>query len=222
MTTVACIVIATERRRALVEEHVMPSVASQGFDEIVLVGDWLVSARGDKTRWYTHACVEPMLRNTTDALVKRDVGTLMTVSENLVFLCDDHALGPHFLASLREVLDEPWDVIVPNRYTIRHFPELGLDDAGQAGPADSVRFHHPAPSALVALNNGERDGYCGGHAGIFRRAVVTARPWSAHSLSREWDARISFSQRLAGARFVWHPRAGIAIEDIEPGAEPWK
>lgn len=208
-TTVACIVIASERRRALVEERVLPSVASQGFDEIVLVGDWLVPARGDKTRWYTHACVEPMLRSTTDALVKRDAGTLMTVSENLVYLCDDHILGPDFLATLREVLDEPWDVVVPNRFCFER----------TAGPDSIVGIRHQ-------LNNGERDGYCGGHAGVFRRDVIRARPWSAHSHTPYWDARSSFAMRLAGARFVWHPRAGIAIEDIEyeinPNSQPWK
>ena len=196
MTTVACIVIATERRRALVEKRVLPSVINQGFDEVVLVADWQIREADQGV--YRHACVEPFQRTTNDALVRRDVGTLMTKADVLVYLCDDHILGPDFLATLREVIDEEWDVVVPNRWV----------DHDSVGP--------------VQLNNGERDGYCGGHAGVFRRALIESRPWSAHSLSREWDARISFSQRLAGARFVWHPRAGIAIEDIEPGAEPWR
>lgn len=198
MTRIACVVIASERRRALVDDRVWPSVLAQGFDEIVVVGDWL-PRKGERD---AYICVEPMLHNTIDALVKRDVGALATTSDILVYLCDDHILNPDFLTTLREVVDEEWDVIVPNRYTRR---------------GDNI---------AIALNNGERDGYCGGHGGVFRRSIIAARPWSAHSHTRYWDARSSFAMRLAGARFVWHPRASIAIEDIEreinPLAEPWK
>ena len=200
MTTVACIIIASERRKDLVRDRVLPSILNQGFDETLVVGDWMMSDVQPEPGFATvrYACVEPLRHDTVDALVKRDVGTIMTHAAVLVYLCDDHALGPNFLATLREVIDEEWDVVVPNRYTVR----------------DNQK--------IFALNNGERDGYCGGHAGIFRRELVESRPWSAHSHSKYWDARISYSQRLAGARFVWHPRAGIAVEDIEPGAEPWK
>ena len=201
MTTVACIVIATERRRALVESRVLPSVQSQGFDDVLVVGDWTLPNRNGPD-WYGYIGVEPMLRNTIDALVRRDVGALATTADVLVYLCDDHALSADFLATLRQVLDEPWDVLVPNRYCMRP-------------TTDGARVNTP-------LNNGERDGYCGGHGGVFRRSVIQRRPWSAHSHTPYWDARSSYAMRLAGARFVWHPRAGIAIEDIEPGAEPWK
>jgi hypothetical protein len=199
VSTIACIVIASERRQALVDERVWPSVVAQGFDEALIVGDW-IPRRNEREEYM---CVEPLTRSTIDALVRRDVGALATTADVLVYLCDDHALGPDFLASLREVLDEDWDVIVPNRYCIRD------DDA-------------TGTNVAIALNNGERDGYCGGHGGIFRRHVIQQRPWAAHSHTRYWDLRSSVAMRLAGARFVWHPRAGIAIEDIEPNAQPWK
>ena len=212
MTTVACIVIATEKRRALVERRVMPSILDQGFDEVLLVGDWLAPMSDDLSRSYRYACVESFQRTTNDALVRRDVGTLMTKAPVICYLCDDHALAPTFLATLREVLDEPWDVLVPNRFCTRGFLKVGDPEEN----AEWKRFD---------LNNGERDGYCGGHAGVFRRSVITRRPWAAHSHTPYWDARSSYAMRLAGARFVWHPRAGIAIEDIEyevnPNAQPW-
>ena len=206
MTTVACIVIATERRRALVESRVLPSVQSQGFDDVLVVGDWTLPNRNGPD-WYGYIGVEPMLRNTIDALVRRDVGALATTADVLVYLCDDHALSADFLATLRQVLDEPWDVLVPNRFCTRGFLKVGDPEEN----AEWKRFD---------LNNGERDGYCGGHAGVFRRALIESRPWSAHSHTPYWDARSSYAMRLAGARFVWHPRAGIAIEDIE-GGTPW-
>lgn len=215
MTTVACIVIASERRQELVGARVMPSVLSQCFDEVVLIGDWMP---GRNEKWpepIRYICVEPMLRNTIDALVKRDVGALATTADVLVYLCDDHRLGPNFLVDLREVIDEEWDVIVPNRFCI--VPKVMVDVSGKRPPEVLA-----GSESVVSLNNGERDGYCGGHGGIFRRHVITRRPWSAHSHTPYWDARSSFAMRLAGARFVWHPRAGIAIEDIEPNAQPWK
>ena len=202
MSTVACIIIASERRKDLVRDRVLPSVLAQGFDETLVVGDWMMSEVRPEPGFATvrYACVEPLRHDTVDALVKRDVGTIMTHADVLVFLCDDHALGPNFLATLREVIDEEWDVVVPNRFCIRSDKDVERE--------------------RIALNNGERDGYCGGHAGVFRRELVESRPWSAHSHSKYWDARISYSQRLAGARFIWHPRAGIAVEDVE-GGTPW-
>ena len=216
--TIACVIIASERRKALVCDRVLHSVVGQmDFDEMVVVGDWQDSEDA-LFAGVRYLCVEPMLRNTTDALVKRDVGTLATRADILVYLCDDHALAPNFLTELREVINEEWDVVVPNRYCRRG--DLGMDDNGNVGPANSRTFHHPAP--IVALNNGERDGYCGGHAGIFRRAVIQQRPWSAHSHNRLWDVTSSHDMQRAGAKFCWSPRAGIAVIDLEPDREPWK
>ena len=195
---IACLVIAHERRAALVREHVVPSTVAQGFDDVLVVGDWL-----DDTPWPTgvrYLCVEPLTRTTTDALIKRDVGALATDATTLVYLSDDHALAPHFVAELRDVLNEvprTWDVIVPNRYTMR---------------AD----------ARIPLPNGEAEGYCAGHGMIVRRGVIEHTPWSAQRHHRNWDVLASLAQQRAGARFVWHPREAIAICDIEPGATPWR
>ena len=113
---------------------------------------------------------------------------------------DDHRFGPSFADAVRAVADEPWDVLVPNRFTERD-------------------------TARIPLNNGERAGYCGGHAGVFRRELIARLPWSAGPHDRLWDLHMSCVQRAMGARFVWSPRADIAVEDIEhyvnPDAAPW-
>lgn len=191
---IACIVIASQNRAALVAQRVVPSILPQGFDDVIVVGDW---PRDDlvhpSVRYF---CVEPLTRTTTDALIKRDVGTLSTSADVLVYLCDDHALAPHFLAGLRDVINEEWDVIVPNR-----------------------RTHTPA--GVVVLNNGEGGNYCGGHGGVFRRHVVTRKPWAAYSHERLWDKNSSWQQQLDNARFAFFPRADISIVDLEPHRKPW-
>lgn len=191
MTRIACVVIASEKRRNQLD-RVVDSTCGQGFNEIVVVGDWDYTGR-----WWRFLKVAPLTRTTTDALVKRDVGTLTTYADVLVYLSDDHVLAPEFGAALRDVLAEPWDVLVPNRHAMRD-------------------------TELVPLNNGEYERYCPGHAGVFRRRVVTAKPWSAHAHHRNWDVLISAEQLSRGARFVWSPRAELSIKDIEPQAEPWK
>ncbi len=194
MMRIACVVIATERRRAQTWTKVVPSVCDQDFDDVVVVGDWWA---GSPLSAVKYLCVEPLTRTTADALVKRDAGTLATDGADvLVYLNDDHALEFGFAAALRDVLDEPWDVIVPNRYTTRG-------------------------AERVALNNGERDAYCAGHAGVFRRDVVVAQPWSAHTHHRNWDVLISKKHIAAGVHYVWNPRAELSIIDIEPHNQPW-
>ena len=189
--TIACVIIAHEARRDTALQQTLPSVLNEGFDEVVLVGDW-----HDQPRFLSpmrYICVDPVTRGVRDALPKRDIGTLATTSDIIVYINDDHALASQFGRNLRGVLAEPWDVIVPNRYTVRN---------GQ---------HIP-------LNNGEAHRYCGGHAGIYRRHTAI-QPWThyAHQPSWiTWDVTASLAQQLAGARFCWSPSAGIAIEDLFP------
>lgn len=206
MNEVACVIIASENRKQLVYDKVLPSVTQQDFAEVILVADW--EARGGFT--HKHLRVAPLTRTTTDALVKRDVGTLATRSPNIVYLCDDHALAPHFLTELGECLNEGWDVLVPNRYI--DVPVLAGDATGFAATGATNRVH---------LNMGERESYCGGHAGVFKRHVITARPWASHTHDRLWDKHSSHWMIGAGYKFCWRPRADIAIIDLEPERKPW-
>jgi hypothetical protein len=195
MTTIACVIIASEKRRTQVWERVVPSAASQAFDELVVVGDWVELVPPRDVRYL---CVAPLTRTTTDALVKRDAGTLATDSDVIVYLCDDHALHPDFLQALQTVLNEPWDVLVPAR-CCKH-PESGI----------------------IMLNSGGEHGYCGGHSGVFRRHVVQALPWSAGPHDRCWDTNMSARQQALGFRFVSFHDLPILVEDVEPENRPWQ
>lgn len=208
--SIACVVIASEKRRSKVLNDVMPSVITQGFDEVVCVYDWpealyFLQRRFQDTLWYH---VEPITRTTRDALLKRDIGTLATTSDIIVYLCDDHALDPNFCKALREVADEPWDALVPNRYTVV---------PSGVGPHNEL--------INMALNNGESEGYCAGHVGVFRRRAIQGvswMSWHADPQWRNWDVLTSKFLQQTGERFCFHPRAELSVRDLEPEQEPWK
>lgn len=203
---IGCVVVATEKRFDLVQTVV--TSATRECDEVVVVGDW----RGDLAPPFTYHYVEPFTRTPIDALVKRDVGTLaLPDCDILVYLCDDHVLAPGFGDAVRAVADESWDVIVPNRYTWRMTEKLMGD------PPFMAQYPN-----RIDLNNGEHAGYCGGHAGVFRRDLIARFPWSTGPHHPWWDVDISRAHIAAGAHYVFKPRADIAVEDIEPNATPWK
>ena len=192
ISRIACVIIAHSARREHALQQTLPSVLSESFNEVVLVGDWRDQPRLLSPMRYV--CVDPIFRDVRDALPKRDIGTLCTTADTIVYINDDHALASHFGRALRAVLDEPWDVLVPNRYTLRN-------------------------NARVTLNNGERDGYCGGHATIVRRWIPERTPWLRYAYGADWvtwDVTASLAQQLDGARFAWHPRDELAIEDLFP------
>lgn len=143
---------------------------------------------------YRYLHVPDLTKSTNDALVKRDVGTVATEADVLVYLCDDHSLHWDFLNQLRQT-PSGWDAIIPSRWT--QHPTLGR----------------------IRIPMGDPE-YCGGHAGIFRRWVIRARPWTAMPHHRNWDVLASQEQAKLGAR--WHVVPQIQIEDLEPQAEPWR
>jgi len=195
VVTVACIVIASETRMDLLHSTVLPSVETQGFDEVVVVGD-ATRHPPQGIRWYG---VSPLTRTTADALVKRDVGALVTTSELLVYLCDDHALDPAFLTDLQRILADTvlnWDVLAPERY--------------------GVKDGEP-----IRLNMGGKEGYCGGHACVIWRQAVLQHPWTCGPMDRNWDATGSAFRQAMGQRFGW-TNGALRIWDKEPGAQPWR
>ncbi len=185
----ACIVIASGRRRELVDYTILPSILPQGFEETLIVGEH------HDGRGYRYLHVPDLLGTTTDALVKRDVGALASRADCLVYLSDDHALDSDFLATFAQYRDQVWDVLVPQRYTVR---------AGER----------------IILNMGKEHGYCGGHGGIFRREVVERIPWSTGPHDRLWDLHISHKHQDHGFRYEYAGQ-DLAIVDCEPGASPW-
>ena len=187
----ACVLIVSQKRAELARDEILPTLLTQGFDEVVVVGDFW-SGNG-----YRHIHVPPVTRTTLDALMKRDTGAASTTSDVVVYLCDDHRLTPNFGLVLREnYLDKVWDVLVPNRYCLRN----GL-------------FHR--------LNMGFPEGYCGGHAGIYRRSAIRAVPFMAAPHHPNWDfyhTKILTSQGFN----LMEAQGDLLIEDIQPGAKPWE
>jgi hypothetical protein len=184
----ACVVVAGQGTRAdLIDNAILPSLA--GFDEVVVVGTH------HEGPGYRYLYIPDLTKTTNDALVKRDVGALAVRADTILFLSDDHAVEHGFAAGVRELHDQPWDVIVPSRWVIH--PEHGR----------------------IRIPNGEENQYCSGHGGVFKRRVLMARPWSAQQHHRNWDLIASREQQGLGFRFLSWPEIGI--RDLEPEREPW-
>lgn len=189
MTTVACIIIAGGTREQLLDDKVLPSVLGQCFDEVVVVGQHRPG------EGYRYLEVPALTHTTVDALVKRDVGTVATTSDILVYLSDDHALLGPVAATLRRIAP---DIVVPARFA--DHPELGR----------------------VRIPNGEEGNYCAGHCGVFRRWVIQDRPWTAQPHHRNWDLLASHNQRAAGWGVHYSGDTYcFAILDLQPEREPW-
>lgn len=184
--SIACIVIASAHRRELLDDLIMPSVIGQGFSEAVVVGDYH-SGNG-----YRHLPVPDITATTVDAQIKRDVATMATQSEWLVYLSDDHRLDPFFHLALEEANLNITRIGVPRRFCVRGDDELDL-------------------------NMG--DGYCGGHAGVFHRTAIREVPFSVAPHHPNWD--VLHSQMLLSRGYSLAQLPDCLIEDIEPGGAPW-
>lgn len=195
--SLACVIIASQKRRQLLDELVLPSVVSQGMDEVVVVGDFH-SGPG-----WRHLPFRPLTGTTIDAQFKRDVGTVATSSDWILYLCDDHRLHPDFSHDLALFMHEhpcgPKDVIVPGRFCQRNGERIGLN-MGWPGYMNHA--------------------YCGGHGGVFPRQAVQELPWSIAPWHANWD--YMHSRILLERGYQMHYQTGTClIEDIEPNTEPW-
>ena len=208
--SLAIVVIASEKRRETTFPAVLDSVRAQSPDEIVVVADFPCEAKGVRS-----FVVEPMLRNTIDALVKRDVGTVATAADNICYLCDDHILAPRFVDTFRNRY-ESWgcEMLCPNRYTLRPVPVMAPPVEGSwAGGI-------VAPGNPIWLNVGRDARYIGGHCGIYHRSAIRQLPWSAGPHHRSWDLMHAHRLVAMGASLMYAEK-DLAVIDVEPGAQPW-
>lgn len=189
--SLAVVVIASEKRRETTFRSVLESVLRQAPDEIVVVADFPCEAKGVRS-----LVVPAMLRNTIDALVKRDVGYMATTADHICYLCDDHELAPDFVRCYMErYANRPdWDLLVPSRYTVRE-------------------------GARIWLNVGRDLGYAGGHCSIESRVLGYALPWAATLHDRLWDLIRSHQLVQLGARLMYAD-TDLSVVDIE-GGTPW-
>lgn len=211
---IACIVIAGGKRRDLIDRKILPSILPQGFDDVLVVGDHHAG------EIYKYLYVPDMMKNTNDALIKRDVGTLATSADILVYLSDDHALHWDFLNQLRPLTSGAWDVLMPDRYTTAGVLTVPLN-MGQTPALPSCGDPRQAIAiAPEVWGRGVQVDYLAGHAGVFRRSVVMAQPWTTMKHDRLWDVWATRVQMENGARFVFAPQ--LKVEDLEPEAQPWR
>ena len=198
MITVACAIISSAKRWALVRDQILPQCVREGFDEIVVAGD------GEPGLGYQFIDIPAITGTTIDALVKRDAATVATESEYIAFFSDDHRPVPGFATDLREYVQEHRvEVLIPHRVTWR---------------ATSDGF------TRIDLNSGASDGYCGGHAGVFHREAIRRYPWACGPHDLLWDLTHSRHLQQLGVQFSYAPH--IMVEDIEhflnPEAQPWR
>lgn len=195
--TIAAIVVVSKKRIATVRDKIIPAILPQGFDEVFWVGD------GEPGDGYRFLHVPDLSKTTNDALVKRDVGTLASQAEVLLYLCDDHRPAPDFVSVFRDftATTDEWDIIGPGRFTMYEGRRVPLN-MGWNDPRDPA---HP---------------YLGGHGGVFRRRVITHCPWTARQHDRLWDVLTTKAQIAEGFRLVGVP--DLLIEDLEPEAQPWR
>jgi len=209
---VACVVVATEKRKALVNGHIVPSIRDQGFDEVVVTADY----RDRNVNLY----LPSRYNNTLDALVRKQAALEATESDVVVYVSDDHYLDDSFLDGLLGRLKEKWDILAPWRFTRREGHLISLN-MGKDG-----------------LPDGGRD-YVAGHAGIYRRLMLEKVSWQdildialfmqpANSVSAllydTWGTHMMLD---AGYKLCYCEYGSpIAVVDIEnyltPEVQPWR
>jgi hypothetical protein len=190
MTTLDCAIIVSEKRADLVRRDILPSVLRQGlFREVLVVGDF---QPGDG---YRYLAVPRVTGTTMDALMKRECAAVASRADALLYICDDHLLLDGWASEWPAYEQGHWGVLVPARYTV-------FEDG-----------------AMEEINNGMDTRwpgapYCGGHAGIFRREVLRARPWMASPHDLFWDLGHSRQVRDSGFPVVHCP--DLKVLDVDP------
>ena len=208
--SVACVVVATEKRKALVNGHIVPSIRDQDFDEVIVTADYQ-----DRN---VNLYLPSRYNNTLDALVRKQAALEATESDVIVYDSDDHYLDDRFLEGLLGRLKDDWDILAPWRFTRRegHLIDLGMGKDG--------------------LPDGDRD-YVAGHVGIYRRSVLEAVSWHdieckaltmAHGASAlfydTWGTHMMLD---AGSKLCYCEYGDrVAVIDIDhfinDGVEPWR
>lgn len=206
-TSLGCVIIARANRRQLIDDFILPSVKSTYlFREIVVVGEY------HDGPGYRYLAVPPVTGTTLDALIKRECASAATDSDALLYLCDDHMLVNGWQTEWLALADQPWDILVPERVAERDGKLVTINNG--LSPQDP---HYP---------------YVAGHAGIFRRRVLRARPWMAAPHDLYWD--LGHSRQAMAAGFTVATTHDLRVCDIDPnpverarhfvlaGGKPWE
>lgn len=187
--SLAVVVIASEKRMNSTFWPAIQSVVDEKPDELVVVADFHCAGN------FRHIMIPAFTKSTLDALIKRDVGAVATVSDMIMYLSDDHRLAPGFVENYRRHWEGAhWDILAPSRFCMKD-------------------------EKPVRLNMGQGTRYVAGHGGIYRRAILRSLPWTATIPHPNWDVIHSHHLVANGAQLSY-AGAELAIEDIE-GGRPW-
>ena len=140
-----------QKRIELLRDRILP--AAIGFDDIIVVGRCHGSIK-DAHPDITYIHLPPLVRDRVEAFRQREVASRWSTADCFVLGADDHALCDDFVVKLREMMDEPWDILTPKRIH------------GITGEE---------------LNNGKEDGYSPWHLHVVRRHVWAQLPWTTVS-----------------------------------------
>jgi hypothetical protein len=96
-------------RAELLRERILPAACSEGWDEIIVVGQFEAGIG------YEYVPMQPIFRDRRDALWQREAGARCSTGSILAFGHDDHMFAPGALEMLCGVPDD-WDILVPARH----------------------------------------------------------------------------------------------------------
>lgn len=185
--------VAHKARIAVLERDLLPRLCTDPLvNEVVVSGEWREPTTSEPWRYVSSPSIH---FDCVDALQQRENGAKATTADILVFLHDDHVPAPDFFDVLTR-LPNTWDVLVPERRTIREGKE-------------------------IVLSNGRME-YVMGHCCVLRRAIWEQAPWSSVPPVFTWDVCHSFLLRERGARIRWSNELIVYDAETALGAQPWK
>lgn len=175
-----------EREASLRE--ILSRAGSYGFDEIIVAGLWPSGLASD-FRDITWVQVAPQRHNRWDGLLQRETGARFATGSTLTFCHDDHLPCDGYGKKLEGLSGEAWDLLVPER------------------------FH---ATTGKKLNNGQQDGYMGGHCYTMRRWLWAALPLTS-APDEWWDIWLTPRWLELGAKMVYSDV--LQHHDLEATAE---
>ncbi len=194
-----------EQRAFALRNFVLPAaIADPTFDEVIVCGEW---EPGDG---YTYIEVPSEHFSCVDALRQRQVGFERSRGDIVIFQHDDHFFDFRGVievgsAALQQFWHEPWDILIPARYT--RLRNVNGEKLLNGEPQSNVDLHTL--------------GYISGHCAIYRREVLEACPWNEAPEQFTWDIAHTAQIRSCLPSFNIEWSDALRVYDIEAGSRPW-
>ena len=176
-------------RRFALGNFIIPALIHDPYvAEVIVVGEWTPG------EGYTYVPCPSKFFSSDDAIAQRQAGFEASSGDIIVFQHDDHILHPKAAQQLVSGAMYGVDVLVLPRFVRSANGDVSKPNGGSATPP-----------------------YISGHAGAYRREILTRVPWRAVPAIREWDHAQTMLMRGVGARIAW-PSDAPRVYDVEVGA----